>query len=434
MKYFLAILALFISLLSFGQTVENPSFEGQRSSSSSPPGWYPCNEYSTPDTQPGSWNISRAPSDGGSFISMVTRGNNGQPNDYFTEAIATRLNSSFEKNVCYNISIDMAHDPNFDGRGGWDPPPFFLWEPVKLKVWLSNSQCQKTKLVYESPLVDHTDWKAYNFNFSVEEDYNTLILEANYASNTHYNGSILLDNLSLEKEELEIFDEDYLTLCTETSTNLNVDISNVNILWSTGSTNNTIEVQEEGTYWVQVEKQNCIFYDTIKVEYLEPLIFELGNDTTLCPGEVLQLDVSTDNGNYLWNDGSTSPNYTIEKEGSYSVSIDNGCEIFEDQITVYYREECCGIEAPNVFTPNGDNVNDLFEIKPSPTIARYNFKIFNRWGKVVYQTENVNNFWDGTINGKEAASGVYYWVATLLCLENDQITDNQHKGSVTLLR
>ncbi|MTI33546.1 gliding motility-associated C-terminal domain-containing protein [Xanthovirga aplysinae] len=427
---------LFFTQFSFGQTIKNPSFEGPPADGGSPPDWTPCNTFSSPDTQPGAHYVNKTPSHGNSYISLVTRGNNGVSSDQHTEAIKAYLDEDFKVKQCYSITLDLAHSSNFY----YTPPgqPKALpWEPVILKVWLSNSDCQKTKLVFQSPIIDHNDWRPYTFNFSVQEEYNVLILEANYSRDSFHNGNILIDNLQIGEQpsnKVEIFDENKITLCPDETTILKVDFPHDEILWSTGSTKKSIEVKEEGIYWVEVKQGNCTLYGSINVELRDPLVLELGNETTLCYGQVLQFDVSVENGKYLWNDGSTSPNYTIQKEGTYSVSIDNGCEITEDQITVYYKEECCGIDAPNIFTPNGDNVNDLFEIYLNPTVSRYNLRIFNRWGKVVYQTENVDNFWDGTINGKKAVSGEYYWVVNFMCLENDQITDNQYKGFITLLR
>jgi len=61
----------------FGQYLSNPSFEGPPGPSSPPPHWHPCNEFSTPDTQPGAWEITAPASDGETYMGMVTRGEGG---------------------------------------------------------------------------------------------------------------------------------------------------------------------------------------------------------------------------------------------------------------------------------------------------------------------------------------------------------------------
>ncbi len=66
-------------------------------------------------------------------------------------------------------------------------------------------------------------------------------------------------------------------------------------------------------------------------------------------------------------------------------------------------------DLPNVFTPNGDNVNDVFKLTNCGAIL--NTSIYNRWGNLVFQTENQNHFWDGrTTSGEECVDGIYYYI------------------------
>jgi len=65
----------------------------------------------------------------------------------------------------------------------------------------------------------------------------------------------------------------------------------------------------------------------------------------------------------------------------------------------------------NVFTPNGDNVNEKFSTSQFKYVKEFEMKIFNRWGKVVFESNDHLVEWDGKINGNEADEGVYYWMA-----------------------
>ncbi len=65
----------------------------------------------------------------------------------------------------------------------------------------------------------------------------------------------------------------------------------------------------------------------------------------------------------------------------------------------------------NVFTPNNDGVNEVFATKQFKYIKDFEIKIYNRWGKVVFESKDATREWDGKINGHEAAEGVYYWMA-----------------------
>lgn len=131
-------------------------------------------------------------------------------------------------------------------------------------------------------------------------------------------------------------------------------------------------------------------------------------------------------------------NYTFQDSGWYEVSLvvvnENGCDD-----TVNYQIYIEGLpeyELPNVFTPNGDNINEVFSPE-TYGITAANMQVFNRWGRPVFtyegaipQTEVWG--WDGTINGgAKAASGTYYYVLDLRGVNGDNFSE---QGTVTLLR
>jgi gliding motility-associated-like protein len=88
------------------------------------------------------------------------------------------------------------------------------------------------------------------------------------------------------------------------------------------------------------------------------------------------------------------------------------------------------LEIPNVFTPNGDNVNDLFSFN-AQGIKQMAGRIFNRWGKIVYEWEGLQAYWDGKINEKEAPAGTYFYVVDTTDIFDES---KQTKGTVTLVR
>ena len=89
------------------------------------------------------------------------------------------------------------------------------------------------------------------------------------------------------------------------------------------------------------------------------------------------------------------------------------------------------IYVPTGFTPDGDGLNDLFT--PVPVgIQRYNyFRVFNRWGQLVFSTNRMNTGWNGTIAGKEQGGGSYIWMVEGVTKDNRLITK---KGTVLLIR
>lgn len=87
------------------------------------------------------------------------------------------------------------------------------------------------------------------------------------------------------------------------------------------------------------------------------------------------------------------------------------------------------IKIPNAFTPNGDGVNDVWEITELSFYPECVVKIFNRNGLMLYQSKGYTNAWDGTFNGKKVAVGVYYYI-----ISTTPLNSLQRNGYVTVIR
>ncbi len=86
---------------------------------------------------------------------------------------------------------------------------------------------------------------------------------------------------------------------------------------------------------------------------------------------------------------------------------------------------------PNAFTPNGDGVNDSFGAK-GVGIEEYKLAIYNKWGELLFESESIDNQWDGTYAGQNAKEDAY--VYDLLVKNEDSSDWIKKTGSVTLLR
>lgn len=113
--------------------------------------------------------------------------------------------------------------------------------------------------------------------------------------------------------------------------------------------------------------------------------------------------------------------------------INSGCWD-EAQIRLLERQSCdeSYIFMPNVFTPNGDNVNDLLEIQSIYLEEIINFQIFNRWGEMIFETSDIAQGWDGTQNGQEQPIGIYLYNIETLCSANGK--KYIKSGDFTLIR
>ena len=86
---------------------------------------------------------------------------------------------------------------------------------------------------------------------------------------------------------------------------------------------------------------------------------------------------------------------------------------------------------PTAFTPNRDGINDLIKPVLLGNIKRYQFSIYNRWGQLVFQSEDVNKGWDGTIKQMSQDGNTFIWVCTYQ-FENEPI--QTEKGTFILIR
>lgn len=136
-------------------------------------------------------------------------------------------------------------------------------------------------------------------------------------------------------------------------------------------------------------------------------------DTVICAGDNLMINATSLFANeYKWENGSVSPERKIDKGGLYSVRVSNNCSTDRKSFTVTTKICPCNFFIPNAFSPNTDGLNDIFkpvfDCAPSP--AYYQFRIYDRFGEVVFESDKVNVGWDGKKNNMQFPLGVYVWM------------------------
>jgi len=182
--------------------------------------------------------------------------------------------------------------------------------------------------------------------------------------------------------------------------------------WNTGATTSSIAVNSTGTYWVTVTDNNgCSGSDSTKITRLLPLPSGfLPPDTVLCSYSTLQITTSDIYSAYLWNTGSTQRSITISQPGVYWLrATDNFNCTGTDTIVINPKQCLEGIFVPNAFTPNGDGLNDTFRPLLFGIVQYYKFRIYNRWGQLIYESTELGKGWDGKVSGKDADSNVFVW-------------------------
>ncbi len=126
------------------------------------------------------------------------------------------------------------------------------------------------------------------------------------------------------------------TVCDTAVILLDPGVSGAAYLWSTGATTQTINVTSSGTYWVQVSSSGCQLRDTMLATVNAIPQINLGVDTNLCPGLVLQLDAGNPGAGYTWSNGTTLQTLNVNSAGLYWVEAVNGLCTGRDSIQVTY--------------------------------------------------------------------------------------------------
>ncbi|HQW83685.1 MAG TPA: gliding motility-associated C-terminal domain-containing protein [Ferruginibacter sp.] len=192
-------------------------------------------------------------------------------------------------------------------------------------------------------------------------------------------------------------------------------------------------------YLTITDKYGCNFSvtDSVWVIMQAPVNAFAGNDTNAIKGRPHQL-MATGGTNYLWSPAGPlnnpfiqNPLATLYNDTYFSVLVTDaiGCIASDDVFIKVYEGPMYYL--PNSFTPNGDGLNDIFRPIPVGIRSTDYFRVFNRFGTLMYETRQWMQGWDGTLKGKPANSGTYVWMIKGIDKNGAVI---EMKGTVILLR
>jgi gliding motility-associated-like protein len=183
------------------------------------------------------------------------------------------------------------------------------------------------------------------------------------------------------------------------------------------------------TYTVTATVAPCSETGSVTIS-VNTINLNISNDTSICRGQSAFLH-ATGGTNFFWippdginNQFISSPVVSPDTSTMYFVTVsDAGCmKVDSVSITVFD----CDIIIPNVFTPNGDGANDNFNIIYEGP-KEFNLVIFNRWGILLFESNDKNIIWNGlTPDGLLASDGVYFYILN--------VDDTSYHGFVTLIR
>lgn len=189
-----------------------------------------------------------------------------------------------------------------------------------------------------------------------------------------------------------------------------------------------------GSYAVFGTVSGCSTYPAYtQVEVIPTPDPDLGPDTLFCNNQIQFVLNPGIFSTYLWQDGTIGPNYSVLQEGVYAVEVtdDFGC-IGEDSVSL--KNICpTNIYVPNAFSPNGDGINDRFGVFGTD-IQSLRFSVFDRWGNLLFVSEDPADQWDGTFKGNPLNAGTYVWQLEFTGFRKDgTLYDQVLSGTVYLL-
>ncbi|MCB0642856.1 MAG: gliding motility-associated C-terminal domain-containing protein, partial [Phaeodactylibacter sp.] len=175
-----------------------------------------------------------------------------------------------------------------------------------------------------------------------------------------------------------------------------------------------------------------------------PVRPELSAPESVCPDELFVVQAALDSTalSYSWTVPTDAMIVSMEdtiaievqwgevESGEICLTTTNDCGDSETTCITLIKE-CNQREIPNIFTPNGDDVNDYFKVLKGSGVTVIGFQVYSRWGQLVYDNQNGDAGWDGRYNGEPMPTDVYAYIITMTLSDGEVVVA---KGEVSLVR
>lgn len=296
---------------------------------------------------------------------------------------------------------------------------------------LGNEYAHGTKWLLSRTNVDSIwiDSLVFNHRFVESGEY-TLTQSIWYLGCEHsFQKTItVLPDLDISIETIETLCEPPISVFIESNRDLDI------YLWSNGLSSESIEVQQDGLYAVSVSDGYCVLKDSINIEFISSTLnglppLNLPEDTIVCESNLPHLlsPTSVFSDEFILENILYKAPIQLNGGGEFELSISIGDCLFSE-VFVLETENCSpAIFFPNVFSPNGDGINDEF-FPQGKNFIPIRLYIFDRWGGLIYNTEGADLSWDG----HDADVGVYTYILEYIATE----TSNNEKlyGTIAIVR
>jgi gliding motility-associated-like protein len=282
------------------------------------------------------------------------------------------------------------------------------------------------------------------YKIELENDYCTsyknIILQHYQLPKTQFTiqgTPVVDDEVSLCSSELPITIE-----AIETQVGISIDSYNWTFENTPTSNSSSQTINKEGYYSVKsTSSKACISNDTVLVKVnpnpIQPMV-----DTILCTNNPIYIkDIYPLHANFnttVFDTIDATNNILLNtymdllNEINYiNIHIKDPITGCENNGILTIKEKCSNLELPNIFSPNGDNLNDKFTPIIMKAINTFDFKVYNRWGNLLHESTSLLE-WNGTNkNGKKSPPGTYFFILKYSDMDNKPYIK---KSSISLLR
>ena len=241
------------------------------------------------------------------------------------------------------------------------------------------------------------------------------------------------------KKEITIYDDpvidlgqDSLLVCfNDVPVKLKAkEYSHTEYRWPNGVSSRDVAMDKTGWYKVTAINACHSRSDSVYLYVTPQATAFIPDDTIVCDGNFALLNAQNPGAKYLWNTGEITQTIQVNKPGRYWVTIENECSSVTDSTNLILIKEDLGHYTTNVFTPNGDGINESF-VNYFINTPDFYMRIVNRWGKLMFETKDPFEHWDGKLHREEVSAGVYYYVIQTTDCHSKPI---KLRGTVTILR
>ena len=207
-----------------------------------------------------------------------------------------------------------------------------------------------------------------------------------------------------------------------------------NYLWQDNSTAPEFTATGTGLYWVKViNSYQCSATDSFRINTINNLPSGFLNKTdSVCSYKPVELIPASNYTGYQWSTGATSKTLQVQLPGIYRLAVPdaNGCK-GTDSTAVFAKQCINGVFFPSGFTPDNNGKNDLFKPLVYGRLVQFKLMVYNRWGAVVFQSNDPDRGWNGKVSGVLQDNAVFAWVCTY---QLEGAASRIEKGTVMLIR